>query len=427
MKIAGYGTGRIEQLSSFAARAAEECNVLFSDLYRYELFPRFGRVAPNPSRIFVPGRIVIEAAGSVARQWAEALSALTGVSGLELCTALPYDGLLTAHRRFITERRRWCPECLEEMAEGTGPVYEPLAWRLCEFSCCPRHDAGLVDTCPRCGRSEQTSLVSNSRVACCRYCGTWLGRSASAETSRIKQSEIARAKMCEQFLLLPQHLAMGESIASSKVAISALRASFFGGSGSKMARSIGVPPAHVNAYARGDCLAALDIFLRIALVTSTSMRDIFVTREFEATNVVLREESFPVRTIKPKTAQVSRAAVRELCSSIDGGGPISVREAARRANIDPSNIRRWHAALTQRASALYERRVATEAQARKDAFVDKVLMVVRERKMSGASTPTTREMRVIFGRGATLNPWKRDVIAECVAAQFATFGRVAAS
>lgn len=420
MEIAGHGTGRIEQLSSFAARCAEAINVLFSDLYRYEIFPRFGRDAPNPSRIFVPGRLVIEAISNVATEWVQALSATTGVSGLQLCTALPYDGVLAARRRFITAARRWCPRCLEEMADETGLIYEPLVWRVSEVTCCPRHDGvGLVERCSRCGRTEQTSLVSNSRVGCCRYCGAWLGRQADCGAASIKPLEVARANMCEEFVVLPQKLANGESIASSKVAINAVRSKFFVGSGARMARSIGVPPSHVNAYGNGDCLAPLDIFLRISQITGASMRDIFVEHKFEDIDAEPGQGSFPVRVVKPKSVGVSEAAAHELLSSIEKGGAISVREAARRANVDPTNVRRWYPDLTRRASALHALTMRREAEARRNEFAEKVRAVLCKLKQSGAPAPTTRETRVLFGQGATLNPWKRAVIGRCLAQHFA--------
>jgi TniQ len=415
IQIGGEGTGRIEQLSSFAARYAEALDVRLIDFYRYGILTQFGRVPSNPCRLFVPAKLVIDGIGETAIKWAAALASLTGLSGLQRCSVLPFQGAL-ASRRLVTLPRRWCPHCLEEMADGSGPVYEPLVWRICEVECCTRHLIQLVDKCPSCQLGGQTSLVANARVGCCRHCGAWLGCPISSESAAVVgRSGLAQAALCEELLLIPQKLGEEEAIASSDVTVRVLRDTFFEGSGSHMARCIGELPGQLNAYARGDYPAPLHVFLRVARVTGASMRQIFVTHDFDDTGPP-SDGLFPLRRARPWKSAARDVVVGELKKAVDNNGDVSVRQVAIGLNTDPVNVWRWFPDQAKQLSQLHARRVARGMAEKKVAYMKKVRDVVFALRASGAEQPTEGDMRVLLDDpGATLNPWKRAVIAGLIA------------
>lgn len=419
MNVRGAGTGRIEQLSSVAARLAEELCLPFISVYRDGLYPLFDRRLSAARRITLPSRLVIESIGNTASEWTAALATITKLKSLRCCSLLPFQGALAA-RRLVTTGRRWCPECLEQMADG-GEIYEPLVWRIAEVYVCPLHDRRLADTCHRCGKGGQTSLVANARVGCCRYCGAWLGRrERDVEGTPIDDFATFCAWECEEILLLPQTLPKGEEILPSDISVTGLRDVFFSGNGSSMARRLGEVPSQLNAYCTGQLPTPLHVYLRASYLTGASMRQIFVTQEFNDALPRHQDAEFGLRRARSRAAYEQERVDNELRLAIAGEGDVSVRQVATRLNIDPPTLWRRSAELANELARKHAKYSAQRSVAKKASFVEQARTVIQTYQIQDTE-PTWKEiMHGLDDPGVGLNPWKRSVIRELMAEAFST-------
>jgi hypothetical protein len=410
LHIQGEGTGRIEQLSSVAARLAEDLCLPFLTVYRTAINPAPADVANDCRLPMIPRALIIESIGETARKWTAALGQCTGAENLRNCTLLPFQGAI-APKRLVTLGRRWCPRCLEAMANN-GPVYEPLVWRLSEVSICGFHRHALVDTCPVCQRGRQSSLVANARVGCCRYCGAWLGqKSADEGDGRCDDFSAYCAVACEEILALPQSEENAHAILPSDVSVSGLRDVFFAGNGSEMARRIGELPSQLNAYCNGDFPAPLHVFLRAGYVTGASMQQIFVSQDFGAPGVGKAQVSFEVRRAQHRGYSQS-SVDGGLRSAIMNGGQLSVPQVASRLNVDISTMWRRSPELTRELAVAHANYVAKRSARAKIEFSDAVRSAVLQMRSEGLEPTASDVKRHLGDSGVGLNPWKRSVVRE---------------
>ncbi|WP_409333843.1 TniQ family protein [Burkholderia sp. Bp8963] len=410
------GGGRVEQLSSFAIRCAEQISVCFIDFYREKIAPLFFEGRALPQRVTVRKGAIIDGTLGAAEEWANALNRFTGRRDLQTCTLLPWRDVL-APRRLARDSRAWCSVCLEEMRVKGEPVYEPLVWRFREVDVCPDHRARLATVCPACGRGRQHTFSATARVGCCRYCGSWMGRAEVSDVAlQVTEHETFYARTCEQMLELSSTFDESQFL-SSDLAVQALRDVFFGGRGSTMAKAIGHGPRQVNKYQEGAAPAPLNVFLRAAWVTGATPEQIFVTGRFDCQGAP-RETVFDGYRARSERTLGRGELRRGLDAALAEPSGASVRSVALRLGIDPTVIWRSEPALAARLSRAYAVHVAEESQRKKASFEQSVLKVAEEFRACGRR-PTLDEMREALGGSACfINPWRRHVVIRTLYAVF---------
>ncbi|QBR02507.1 TniQ family protein [Paraburkholderia pallida] len=407
INIGGFGTGNVEQASSLAIRYAEALNVRFIDFYRYAIFPQSGRHAKT-AYMQIPRRLYTEGMTTTALEWVLALATLMRTSDVQYCTTLPLQGAISG-RGLNTDERRWCPQCLDEMADSGEVIYEPLVWRMCD-ACCTVHATALASVCPLCKRGAQTFLVPNARVGCCRHCGAWLGHPKAAMERAVDERQISASRLCSELVLLPQLLGEHEALVPSKVAVQALWSHFFDASSERMGQAIGETAARIRCYLRGDLTAPLSVIVRLALVTQTTMRQIFVTQEFLDSGSGVTVEPSVVSSLHVLESPSAGRLVSDARNVDDGtqGNPPSSGDSS-----TSRKIWRWRRrnALGEQAQ-VRARNAARQAVEKKVSFAHKVKVIVADLKTSGAPQPSIKAVKqLISSRGPLLNPWERMIIA----------------
>jgi len=85
---------------------------------------------------------------------------------------------------------RWCPECLEEMAEEGSVLYVKQIWHFSSVKFCPVHRTPLIDSCPECGERVERSTASQP-LGICQSCVSKLyprkGRCAPLSPSQSRE------------------------------------------------------------------------------------------------------------------------------------------------------------------------------------------------------------------------------------------------
>jgi len=406
----GAGGGRIEQLSSFAIRYAQEMAVPFIDLYRELVAPQIYGRREKPARINIVSRAVVDGITKTAADWTSALEKVTSVDDLTRCTLLPFAGVIGA-RRLVSVTRRWCSTCLFEMAEqGSEAVYEPLVWRLEEVKVCSGHRRSLTTTCPSCGKGGQLPFIANARVGCCRHCGAWMAQEPDDTTADVVSDfEVFAAEQGESLLALPAQLSEGARILPSAAAVQALRDVFYRGNGAEMARAIGELPGQVNGYASGEFPPPLSFYLRAAYVTGASMHQIFLSNDFDL-GASPRPAQFELRRARSKHAIEQAEIERALMDVLAGDGERSVRAVAADLCLEPVTVWRRSPQLCSQVSRKHAAYVAAASAARRAEFESEVSAVMASFAQRGVM-PSPNQIKEALGDPACfLNDWKRAVI-----------------
>ncbi|SPB17802.1 TetR family transcriptional regulator [Caballeronia novacaledonica] len=406
------GTGRVESLSSFSVRYAEHMAVTFVELYRSIVHPRLFSESTRGTRVKIPPAMVIDGITKTAQDWTRAFEHIASIDDLSGCTLLPFAGVIAA-RRIVTLSRRWCPQCLDKMAErGRHAVFEPLVWRLDEVKSCGEHRRPLEATCPKCAKGGQYPFVANARVGCCRYCGSWMGQPARNVKQDVTDFDVFVAEKCEELISLPAILPPGAHLLQSSVVVQALRDVFFRGSGTGMARAVGELPGQVHGYIKGEFPAPLAFFMRVAAVTGASMREIFVTNAFESTNLSASTHTFELRRARPRRVVTQESIDNALQTALNGDGSKSVQAIAVDLRMEAATVWRRSPNLSSKVSQHHARYVAASAALRRAEFESKVHEVLSSFKGRGIR-PTQDELKeALHDPACFLDDWKRTVIRQ---------------
>jgi hypothetical protein len=408
----GSGTGRVESLSSFAVRYAEHIAVRFIDFYRGLLYPLLFPENTRTTQVTIPAAMVIDGITKTANDWSHALESIASIENAARCTFLPFTGVIAA-RRVVTLSRRWCPQCLEEMAEqGAGAVFEPLLWRVEESKHCGRHRRPLASTCPKCGKGGQYPFVVNARVGCCRHCGAWMGQRTVDDGPDATDFEIFVAEMCEELISLPASLPRGSHLLPSALVVQALRDVFFRGSATEMARAFGELPGQVHGYIKGEFPAPLTFFMRAASVTGASMHQIFVSNEFESVDITASTHSFELRRARPRRVFTQESIENALRAALEGDGSKSVQSVAVDLRMEAATVWSRSPELSSKVSkhhAAYRAATAAQRKASFEARVQEMFKWFKEQQIR----PSDTEIKdALNDQACFLNAWKREVIRQ---------------
>lgn len=169
--LIGAGTKDVEGLISYIVRIAAAHSVsptrLLRKIYAVEnpeikefLYPSF----------FNQYSSTVNGLGKYAELFVADTESLTGAKSLALSTLLPLSDLLPSTGcGLLSDRPKWCPECIQEMLNIDKDSYRPLIWSLKLYRACTKHKQGLVDTCPHCDKL-QPFIPRYPDLSRCAYC-----------------------------------------------------------------------------------------------------------------------------------------------------------------------------------------------------------------------------------------------------------------
>lgn len=189
LKLLSAGTPDVEAATSFASRILTEHEIGARQLDAY-MWRYMGYAATKFSK--ARELHTINGTGTTAQQFVEFLRNATSQPSLSQGTLYHVRGVLSSMRsQSISQCRRWCPNCLEEMRAVNSPIYARLIWQVSVSTYCSIHKCRLRDACQQCGK-KQWQVVSGRPLDLCMSCNADLCI-VSDETDPISKAEVGHA------------------------------------------------------------------------------------------------------------------------------------------------------------------------------------------------------------------------------------------
>jgi transcriptional regulator with XRE-family HTH domain/AcrR family transcriptional regulator len=197
----GFGTTKIESLSSYLNRLAESHCVSPHSLLCKVVFPSVREGISHYSHTFGYQAIQVNGMGTIADITATGLERLTLRQDLLFMTTMPWKNILSPFY-LLRPYKAWCVTCYDEQLRNGETLYEPLIWAIKAISICPIHYERLSQICPHCNRSVPILSVF-SRVGYCSRCRRWLGTSAiTTETEKSDVQSVSDSELTQQLPII---------------------------------------------------------------------------------------------------------------------------------------------------------------------------------------------------------------------------------
>lgn len=181
LKPEGLGTPYIESLTSYLSRLASIHCLSVASLLRGVIEPVLEiqhikeelKIGNSKSSALYIGQN-----NAVTLDYIKALEQLTGRDDIQFLSMINWRGIF--QREVLSNYRKWCPACLEEMRVSSKIIYEPLLWYISSVKNCDIHGAVLQKKCPYC-ESKLSLIHSKISMGYCSICNEWLGKRMMSE------------------------------------------------------------------------------------------------------------------------------------------------------------------------------------------------------------------------------------------------------
>jgi DNA-binding XRE family transcriptional regulator len=256
----GLNTEYVESLTSYITRLSKAHCVKTGSMFTNIFFPYLNKhYMVKGGRGFYTSAHIINGVSSVANEFAEMISDLTGITSIDKLTLLRFKGVIPT-RGLYRSHKAWCPRCFDEMRLRREDVFEPLAWALRPVKACLRHQINLQRSCPNCN-CEILLLDGRSAPGYCSKCSGWLGVENS-EWNEVLATEwdIYRTKLIHELLSSDLMINVSTDV---QYALSRLVSQHTGGNVSEFARYLEVPKTTFWGWYTGKNLPTLDDAIRI--------------------------------------------------------------------------------------------------------------------------------------------------------------------
>jgi hypothetical protein len=341
LKPIGVGTPEVESLVSYYCRLAASHSTTTDELARFvtdkmglELAPEFDWHARQLSGL-----------RESALSWSAALSALTGVPGLDSLTFLPWREVIAQNGRSLMAAGQFCPMCLaEDLQQGRTP-YLRLAWESAEVAVCHRHGTPLRHHCSSCGKTNVRHAAAVVVPGWCTKCGEFLGNETHDAQCGVDDAGARWKARQVAGLVAAQHkLTQLPARADLIGAVERVIAEMDGGQAAAFARRHGLGKSTVHHWLKGPGTPKLDVSLSIALRSGMSVVQL-LTGNLDGwlpprANLQL---ALPLETpSRPERASARQLdwpdIERQLEIMLKLPEPISVLEAARRLDVEARQL-----------------------------------------------------------------------------------------
>lgn len=266
----GLGTTEVESLVSYFCRLAVSHSTTTNELSRFvvdrmrlELSPEFDWHARQLSGL-----------RESALNWSSALSALTGVPGLDGLTFLPWRDVVAQNGRSLVVSGQFCPQCLADDHQQGRTPHLRLAWESVEVAVCHRHGVPLQQHCPACGKTNVRHAAAFVIPGWCTKCGEFLGQAKPQDSVAPEAGALWKARQVAGIVAAQHKLPRPPVRADLMGAIVDLMGQMDGGQSAAFARRHGLGKSTVHHWLQGPGTPKLDASLRIALNSGLSLENL---------------------------------------------------------------------------------------------------------------------------------------------------------
>lgn len=395
LKPLGVGTGEVESLLSYLCRLAVSHSTSTLSLSR-AIAQRFEL---DVQEEFDWHHRRLSGMDDAALTWSSALSALTSMPRLDRLTFLPWRDVIGKNGLRMVGSGQFCPLCLaEDRAQGQVPYFR-LAWELKAVAVCPTHGVRLRQRCPCCGKSGVRHQAALVMPGWCTKCGAFLGdeprEQRDVEDDAITAHELWQAREVAALLAAQGRMQTAPRRRDLVNAIRHLIAELDKGQSARFAKRVAVSKSTVHYWLHGETTPTLEASLNVASQCAISLVDLLQgnTSGWSAPSTsqqltLLKPEPLthaPSRNIDWQDIEARLQKI--LCLPT----PISVREAARRLEMEPSQLYLHVNQVTRQLSQRWAAYTKRQRVANLSSAVTHLTVAVREALADGKS-PNLREM-----------------------------------
>lgn len=365
----GLGTAERESLSSYVMRLAHEHCVSPQRVVETMRLCRSVR-RDFDDEAWAYG--YISGVGSAARSWSEVLAEMTGHTTLEPLTLLSLVAVVSK-TGLMSERRKWCPECLRcEQSEGIPHGH--LLWDISIVDACPKHRLRLADTCAWCGMAR--AKWRRKRLPhLCAVCGGPLWKCSPRH--RANEDQIRIAKLVAEFLD-DSRLDRGawKSVANGPATfLKAAARLHFEGKPSRLARMLGISKGGMHGWCSGAHRPRFSRLVLLADRLGCSVADVLSGRA-DATRPPTRK----LPRAQSKRPNLDSQRLKELAARLESlskqAPPLSLAAIARELGAQTKALRAKHPALSARIIKRYAAERLRRRRERETAIVEGIAALV---------------------------------------------------
>lgn len=345
----GWGTGRVQSLTSYIAYLAKEHNVEVGGLLREEVLPLLGkyqqkRVGRPVSPILYQRSFSANGLDMMALDFCKAMEKLTLQGDLKSTTLIRLGNCLSTFG-LLRETKSWCPVCISDAKENDEIIYEPLAWGFQDYNICPIHQVKMQDECSCCG-AKLTFLSGRARNGYCPRCHNFLG--SHLDKSKLKTNsskEVAISRMIEDLILNSQHMIVDDHRA---VALENLIGQVMN------------DKTILKSTKKGN-LPKMQTLLRVGDPLQLTLSDWFyaplseIRSKLEKVSVIIPDEQKERRRCRTKRqlGDIKKSLHQELNELVDHPPepPIPLSSIADRSNVAVATLYRWFPDLCKKITS----------------------------------------------------------------------------
>lgn len=405
----GIGTPYVESLTSFLMRLSQvhslEVNTLVSKQISNYFDQKYLQAHRNKglSTLFNKGA-ALNSNGILASQLYQSLEQLTLRKNLFCLTLLAFNKVFSS-RKLLRKSKAWCPVCYEQWRKAGKTIYETLLWSFESVTVCHRHFIPLANKCPHCDRPIPW-LTGKSQVGFCPKCDRWLG-DFSSNQHNISKLDLAKSIWISQNLgelisFTPSTLFPIHSKNISK-AFNLIINDICEGNIAAFAKVFNLPKNTVWMWCKSKSLPELRVILAVCYCLNISLFD-FVTikpQAFQSLRIDLQKLPKSSRTKRASPRTLNYTSTEKYLVNILNSHecPLTMKEVAKRLNIDQRTIHSHFPNLCKAISAKYRDYQQQQTQERIQKSCQEVEQTVRNLHQAGEYPSEARVSQLISQPG----------------------------
>ena len=391
----GLGTAQRESLSSYLMRLAHEHCVSPSRLVDAM---RLSPSVPNNFDDDAWAYGYVSGVGVVAQAWSKAVAEMTGHATLESLTLLPLSGVVST-TGLMSERRKWCPECLR-CDQSEDIPHGRLLWEISIVEACPEHGVRLADTCGWCGLARP--IWRNKRLPhLCAVCGGPLWKCSPRRNSNEDQLRIS--ELVAEFLNDPQfdrgawkHAANGPAAFLRTAALL-----HFEGKTSRLASSLGISKGGMHEWCSGRHRPRFSRLVLIADRFGCSIADVLNGRAETTSSPTKRLPRVQSRRSDCDSERLNEEKAR-LASLSRQSPPLSLSAIARELGTYTRALRARYPDQCRRIVKRHAADKSRRRRKREEAIVEGIAALVTEGRISDLGEYQRLRRLTRFARASNL-------------------------
>lgn len=344
--------------------------------------------------------------GKYAELFVAHTESLTGAQSLALSTLLPLSDLLPSTGcGLLSDRPKWCPECIQEMPNIHKNSYRPLIWSLKLYRACTKHKQPLIDTCPHCDR-VQPFIPRYPDLSRCAYCyqGLNVRVGENVEFSEFDYWVFAAAED------LIEHLDKLGQLASSDNFIMFLKKAirhYSEGNRSKFCKSIGLNSCAMTGWLTKNEKPSLPQFLTICYGIDTLPSEMFLVpwnKVFIHQALRRIPEKIVDRAERPLLTSSQKAELYNLIKAVaaDVNDHRPLVDIAKQLNHSSSCLKYWFPVECIRISEKYAAHKKETGIQNTQAAINKVSMIVDKLRERGEYVSNRKVNNHLLKEGKSL-------------------------